>query len=100
MPTVSTSETTAEPVSSEFDEIFREYHTLIYRTANGVTGSVQDAEDIVQTVLFSFSSLSLRDGNLISHGPVIDITGLCREDLHDSRRSTELINRSTSSISL
>jgi DNA-directed RNA polymerase specialized sigma24 family protein len=47
MSTVTASDTTAEPVAPEFDAIFREYHLLIYRTAYGVTGSVQDAEDIV-----------------------------------------------------
>ena len=59
MSTVTASDKTAEPVAPEFDEIFREYHPLIYRTAYGVTGSVQDAEDIVQTVLFRVLRLEI-----------------------------------------
>jgi RNA polymerase sigma-70 factor (ECF subfamily) len=33
-----------------FDTIFREHARLIYRTAFGVTGSRQDAEDVLQTI--------------------------------------------------
>jgi RNA polymerase sigma-70 factor (ECF subfamily) len=36
--------------SRELEETFREYARLIYRTAYGVTGSREDAEDILQTV--------------------------------------------------
>jgi RNA polymerase sigma-70 factor (ECF subfamily) len=40
----------AVPLSEEFEQIFREHSGLIYRTAYGVTGSVEDAQDILQTV--------------------------------------------------
>jgi RNA polymerase sigma-70 factor (ECF subfamily) len=33
-----------------FDTIFKEYARLIYRTAYGVTGNRQDAEDVLQTI--------------------------------------------------
>src|SRR6185503_17154778 len=36
--------------SRELEETFREYARLIYRTAYGVTGSREDAEDVLQTV--------------------------------------------------
>jgi RNA polymerase sigma-70 factor (ECF subfamily) len=39
-----------EPFSQEFEEIFREHYVLVYRTAYGVTGRVEDAEDVVQTI--------------------------------------------------
>jgi len=34
----------------EFEEIFREHHHMVYRTAHGVIGNPTDAEDIVQTI--------------------------------------------------
>ena len=36
--------------SRKLEETFREYARLIYRTAYGVTGSREDAEDVLQTV--------------------------------------------------
>ena len=39
-----------EPFPQEFDEIFQEHYVLVYRTAYGVTGRVEDAEDVVQTI--------------------------------------------------
>ena len=33
-----------------FERIFREFHRFVYRTAYGVTGRAEDAEDVVQTV--------------------------------------------------
>jgi RNA polymerase sigma-70 factor (ECF subfamily) len=36
--------------SRELEETFREYARLIYRTAYGVTGSREDAEDVLQSV--------------------------------------------------
>jgi RNA polymerase sigma factor (sigma-70 family) len=34
----------------EFERIFREFHGFVYRTAYGVTGRPEDAEDVAQTV--------------------------------------------------
>jgi RNA polymerase sigma-70 factor (ECF subfamily) len=39
-----------EPFAQEFEEIFEENYTLVYRTAYGVTGRAEDAEDVVQTI--------------------------------------------------
>jgi len=50
MSTATVSDASGVPLSQEFDEIFREHSRLIYRTAYGVTGSVEDAQDILQTV--------------------------------------------------
>ena len=41
---------TGETSSPEFDELFRDHHRLIYRTAFGITGRAADAEDVVQTI--------------------------------------------------
>src|SRR5262245_53934515 len=41
---------THEFFSREFEQTFHEHHDLVYRTAYGVTGSVEDAEDIAQTI--------------------------------------------------
>src|SRR5687767_1165615 len=37
-------------VEPDFEGIFREHYPTVYRTAYGVTGSAQDAEDVAQTV--------------------------------------------------
>ena len=37
-------------VETDFEAIFREHYRTVYRTAYGVTGSAQDAEDVAQTV--------------------------------------------------
>src|SRR5215470_13913586 len=51
MPTVTATNVAADPVAHEFDEIFREHYPMLYRTAYGVTGRIEDAEDIIQTIL-------------------------------------------------
>ena len=51
MSIATVSNMVAQPKAGVLDEVFREYYTLIYRTAYGVTGSIEDAEDIVQTIL-------------------------------------------------
>ena len=41
---------TAPKYSESFDRIFREHSELVYRTAYRVTGRVEDAEDVLQTL--------------------------------------------------
>src|SRR5215470_12828614 len=43
-------ETFPQPFPQEFEDLFQEHYVLVYRTAYGVTGRVEDAEDVVQTV--------------------------------------------------
>ena len=38
------------PLSNDFEQIFRDHYQLVYRTAYGVTGNSEDAEDILQTI--------------------------------------------------
>ena len=38
------------PLPSDLEELFREHHRLIYRTAYSVTGRRHDAEDVLQTI--------------------------------------------------
>jgi len=40
----------AEPLTREFEDIFREHYDLVHGTAYGVIGRREDAEDVVQTV--------------------------------------------------
>src|SRR5262245_22490620 len=37
-------------IPEEFESIFREHSEFVYRTAYRVTGSAEDAEDVMQTV--------------------------------------------------
>lgn len=50
MSTATVFRVTNEPLAQEFDEIFREHSQMVYRTAFSVTGSPQDAEDVLQGV--------------------------------------------------
>jgi RNA polymerase sigma-70 factor (ECF subfamily) len=39
-----------EPFPQEFEDLFQDHYVLVYRTAYGITGRVEDAEDVVQTI--------------------------------------------------
>ena len=47
---IVTTERRRTPLVQEFQKIFKEHAQLVYRTAYGVTGSHEDAEDILQTL--------------------------------------------------
>jgi RNA polymerase sigma factor (sigma-70 family) len=51
-----------EPLAEELEEIFREHSRLVYRTAYSVTGSPQDAEDVVQTLFLQLLRRGLPAG--------------------------------------
>jgi len=50
MSTVTVLNGTNELVTKDFGEIFQEHYLLVYQTARCVTGSPQDAEDVLQNV--------------------------------------------------
>jgi RNA polymerase sigma-70 factor (ECF subfamily) len=50
MQATSVSTVASEPFPQEFEDLFQEHYVLVYRTAYGVTGRVEDAEDVVQTL--------------------------------------------------
>ena len=50
MSIATAAEPSATCVSGEFEDIFNEHAPLVYRTAYGVTGSHEDAEDVLQTL--------------------------------------------------
>jgi RNA polymerase sigma-70 factor, ECF subfamily len=50
MPTMTVPSASGEVLPEALAEIFREHYQLIYRTAFSVTGSKQDAEDVLQTI--------------------------------------------------
>ena len=39
-------------IPNALDAMYREHHTMVFRTAYRVTGNVSDAEDVLQTVFF------------------------------------------------
>jgi RNA polymerase sigma-70 factor (ECF subfamily) len=43
-------ELSQESVGPDFEEIYRQYSSMVYRTARAVTGSAEDAEDVLQTI--------------------------------------------------
>jgi RNA polymerase sigma-70 factor (ECF subfamily) len=50
MSTVKVSDVIVEPLNQELEGIFGEHYQMTYRTAYGVTGNAEDAEDVVQTI--------------------------------------------------
>jgi RNA polymerase sigma-70 factor, ECF subfamily len=50
MSTVKTSDVIVEALEREFEDIFREHHDMVFRTAYGVLGNSVDAEDVVQNI--------------------------------------------------
>src|SRR5205809_6005611 len=50
MSTVTVFKVTHTEFTQDFEETFREYAQMIYRTAYSVTRSPQDAEDVVQAL--------------------------------------------------
>jgi RNA polymerase sigma-70 factor (ECF subfamily) len=49
MSTIAMPEPT-DKVSQEFEILFREHYALVYRTARVITGSADDAKDVLQTI--------------------------------------------------
>jgi RNA polymerase sigma-70 factor (ECF subfamily) len=59
---MSTTVTVSEPSSDdaqELDRWFREYCVLVYRTACAITGSPEDAEDVLQTIFLRLTRRSV-----------------------------------------
>jgi RNA polymerase sigma-70 factor (ECF subfamily) len=50
MATAAMSDFISEHLTQEFEELFRANYQLVYRTAFGITGRAEDAEDVLQTV--------------------------------------------------
>jgi RNA polymerase sigma-70 factor (ECF subfamily) len=55
MSTVTVTDS-VQSASAKFEQIYREHATLVFRTAYGVTGSREDAEDILQSVFVALIS--------------------------------------------
>jgi RNA polymerase sigma-70 factor (ECF subfamily) len=54
-----------------FGDIYREHYQLVYRTAYSVTGSRQDAEDVLQTVFMNLLDQDLPGGLIRSPKPYL-----------------------------
>jgi RNA polymerase sigma-70 factor (ECF subfamily) len=50
MPTATVSKIPRHPWAEELEQLFEQQYQLVYRTAYSLTGSVQDAEDVLQTI--------------------------------------------------
>ena len=48
---------TAEMLAKEFEELFLEHYQMVYRTAYSVTGSRQEAEDVLQSLFLKLLQL-------------------------------------------
>src|SRR5262249_48141172 len=50
MSAVTVSNLIGGSLAQEFEDLFREHYQLVYRTAYGITGRAEDAEDVLQMV--------------------------------------------------
>jgi len=50
MSTVTAAGENVPPWAPNFDRLFREHYRFVYRTAYGVTGCAEDADDVLQTI--------------------------------------------------
>ena len=50
MSTANAPDVTVEALEQEFEDIFRQHHDMVFRTAFGVLGNPGDAEDVVQNI--------------------------------------------------
>src|SRR5262245_38725403 len=50
MATLAAPKVNDKQSSQEFEQLFRAHSQFVYRTAYGVTGNAEDAEDVLQTV--------------------------------------------------
>jgi RNA polymerase sigma-70 factor, ECF subfamily len=62
MSTATVFNVTNEALAREFEELFREHYALVHRTAYSVTGSLDDAEDVVQTLFLRLIRRGLPPG--------------------------------------
>ena len=62
MSPVAAFKPATEPLTAELEELFLEHSRLVYRTAYRVTGSPQDAEDVVQTLFLQLLRRGLPPG--------------------------------------
>jgi RNA polymerase sigma-70 factor, ECF subfamily len=62
MSPVAAFKQATEPLTAELEDIFLEHSRLVYRTAYSVTGSPQDAEDVVQTLFLQLLRRGLPPG--------------------------------------
>ena len=50
MSSASVSDSTSRAIAPDFEELYRTYSPMVYRTAKGVLGNAEDAEDVLQNV--------------------------------------------------
>ncbi|MGH9647956.1 MAG: RNA polymerase sigma factor [Bryobacteraceae bacterium] len=54
-------------IPKALDEMYREHHTMVFRTAYRVTGNVSDAEDVLQTVFLRMVRRNDDSADAIEH---------------------------------
>src|SRR4030095_2313566 len=62
MPAITAPPVEGDVLEEAFEQLFRDHHHLIYRTAYSVTGSRQDSEDVLQTLFVKLMERGLPDG--------------------------------------
>lgn len=70
--TAAQKRTHARLLPGGFEQLFREHHGLIYRTAFRITGSAEDAEDVLQTLFV----------RLLRRGELLDLEANLKGYLH------------------
>ena len=70
--TATVQRTSIRPFPRDFERLFQEHHALIYRVAYRITGTAEDAEDVLQTLFL----------RLLRRGPSLDFDGNPKGYLH------------------
>ena len=102
--TIPTGET-HQVLPQEFEELFREHCQLVYRTAYGITGNRQDAEDVLQSIFLKllqrdFSAEIKRNPSAYLHRAAVNLSlnvlrSRKREKVTDGVEIHEVPQRST-----
>lgn len=50
MSTAAVPELNSDSLNPDFEEMYRQYSPMVYRTARALTGNPEDAEDVLQTI--------------------------------------------------
>jgi RNA polymerase sigma-70 factor, ECF subfamily len=79
MSTITSSGPPTERLEPKLDDFYREHYALVFRTAYGVTGSAEDAEDIVQTIFLrmlrrEFPPESLKDPRAYLYRAAVNVS--------------------------
>jgi RNA polymerase sigma factor (sigma-70 family) len=95
MSTVTVSKGIKEPLTHEFDDLFRDHYAMVYRSAFSVTFNTEDAEDVVQTIFLRLLRNGLPTGVKNTRGYLYRAAVNEALNVVRSRRQTQDVDQRT-----